>query len=99
MLADKLQKLPAQYHWALADGSLLQAISRNEPMVRGIRGSRLGGLGKGGQRLGLVWPLLSLVGVVEFIRLLLRQRVSTRNESSQDGHYPARFFVGFGAGQ
>ena len=99
MLADKLQKLPAQYHWALADGSLLQAISRNEPMVRGIRGSRLGGLVKVSQRLGLVWPLLSLVGVVEFIRLLLRQRVSTRNESSQDGHYPARFFVGFGAGQ
>ena len=99
MLADKLQKLPAQYHWALSDGSLLQAISRNEPMVRGIRGSLLGGLVKVSQHLGLVWPLLSLVGMVELIRLLLRQRVSTRNGSSQDGHYPTRFFVGFGAGR
>ena len=99
MLADKLQKLPAQYHWALSDGSLLQAISRNEPMVRGIRGSRLGVVVKVSQHLGLVWPLLSLVGMVELIRLLLRQRVSTRNGSSQDGHYPTRFFVGFGAGR
>lgn len=99
MLSDKLQKLPAQYHWALADGALLQAISRNEPLVRGVRGRRLGGLVKVSQHLGLVWPLLSLVGIVELIRLLLRQRASTGNGSSQDGHYPARFFVGFGAGK
>src|SRR3990170_5206829 len=99
MLAGKLQKLPAQYHWALADGPLLQAISRNEPMVRGILGSRLGSLVKVSQHLGLVWPLLSLVGMVELSRLLLRQRASTRNGSSEDGNYPARFFVGVGAGK
>ena len=99
MLSEKLQNFPAQYHWAMADGPLLQAISRNEPMVRGIRGSLLGGLVKVSQHLGLVWPLLSLVGMVELIRLLLRQRVSTRNGSSQDGNYPARFFVGVGAGK
>lgn len=99
MLADKLQKFPAQYHWAMADGALLQAISRNEPMVRGIQGSRLGRLVKMGQHLGLVWLLLSLIGMVELIRLLLRQRVSMRNGSSQAGNYPTRFFVGFGAGK
>jgi hypothetical protein len=95
----KLHKLPTQYHWALADGALLLAISRNEPVVRGVRGRWLYGLVKVSQHLGLVWPLLSLVGMVELIRLLLRQRVSTRSGSSQDGNYPTRFFVGFGAGR
>lgn len=99
MLSDKLQELPNQYRWALADGPLLQAISRNEPIVRGIRGSRLSGLVKVSQHLSLVWPLLSVVGMVELISLLLRQRVSTRSGSSQDGNYPTRFFVGFGAGR
>ena len=99
MLADNLQKLPAQYHWALADGALLQAMSRNEPVVRGVRGGLLGGLVKVSQYFCLAWPLLSLVGMVELIRLLLRQRVSTRNGNRQDIHYPACFFVGFGAGK
>ncbi len=99
MLADNLQKLPAQYHWALADGALLQAISRNEPMVRGTRGRLLGGLVKVSQYLGLAWPLISLAGMLELIRLLLRQHRSTQNGNRQDVHYPTCFFVGFGAGK
>lgn len=99
MLADKLQQLPAQYHWALAEGPLLQAISRNEPMVRGARGRLLGGVVKVSQHLGLAWPLLSLVGLVELLRLLLRQRIAMRKGGSHHDHYPARFFVGFGAGK
>jgi hypothetical protein len=97
-LTVKLQRMPAQYHWVLADEALLLAISRGEPIMRGIRGRRLSGLVKASQRLGLLWPLLLLVGMVELVRLLLRQRTSPRNEVCREADYPMRFFVGFGAG-
>lgn len=103
MISDRLQKLPDQYHWVLSDGALLQAISRNESLVRGIQARLLGALVKVSRRLGLVWPLLWLVGMLELIRLLLRQSSTARNRKGQSDNYPenypGRFFVGFGAGK
>lgn len=99
LIIDKLQASPQQYRWVYGDSALLQAISRNEPIVRGIRGRLLGGLVKVSRRLGLVWPLLRLMGILEIIGLLLRQRATTRNGNSQNNNYPERFFVGFGAGK
>ncbi|MDP2761561.1 MAG: hypothetical protein Q8O64_14425 [Sideroxyarcus sp.] len=96
LILEKLQSLPSRYHWALGDGQLLLAVYGNKPMVRTGRGARLGILVKLSQHFGMVWPLLTLVGMVELIKLLLRQHVSVRNRSRKDGNYPARFFVGCG---
>lgn len=93
-----LQKLPTQYHWVFADEALLRAISRGEPMARGIRGRRLRGLIKICQPFGALWPLLCMVGLVELGKLLLQQRASTWKTIRQTPDYPSRFFVGFGAG-
>lgn len=93
-----LQKLPTQYHWVFADEALLRAISRGEPMVRGILGRRLRGLVKICQPFGALWPLLCVVGLVELGKLLRQQQVSSGRASRQAADYPSRFFVGFGAG-
>lgn len=97
MIADKLQKLPHQYHWVLADSALLLAITNNRPIVRGVQGHRLSALVKMGQYVGLIWPLLWVVSMVELISLLRWQR-KAQNEYRQYHDYPAHFFVGFGAG-
>lgn len=93
-----MHNLPTHYHWIFADQLLLLAIARSEPLVRGSLGSRLGDLVKSSQKILLVWPLLALVGMVELGRLLWRQRVTIQNGNGQNRNYPARFFVGFGAG-
>lgn len=97
-ISEALYKLPIRYHWVLADSALLQAIASNKPVVRGVQGSRLSGLVNISQHIGLIWPLLWLVSIVELIRLLRRQRKSTQNGVCQGQDYPAHFFVGFGAG-
>lgn len=97
-LSATLQKLPTQYHWVLANEALLSAISRGEPVAWGIRGRRLRGLVNVSQKLGFLWPLLWLVGAVELSKLLIQQCKSTRNGIRRTADYPARFFVGFGAG-
>lgn len=97
-LTAHLQNLPSRYHWAWADEALLRAIPRNEDVARGARGRRLRGLVALGKRLGLVWLLVWLVGLVELTRLVLGQGGSRRNGAHGKGRYPARFLVGFGAG-
>lgn len=99
LILDKLQKLPTQYHWALGDGQLLLAIYGNKPMVRTGRGFFLGVLVKLSQCIGMGWPLISLVGMVELIKLLLRQHALVGNKGRNDGDYPPCFFVGFGVGK
>lgn len=99
MPIEKLQKLPDQYRWALAGGVLIDAIARNKPVVRGTHGSNLGLLVRGANRLGLVWLLLALVGALELMKLLVRQRAPSLQEGAHlDVDYPPRFFIGFGAG-
>lgn len=96
-LSSAIQELPAQYHWVFADEALLRAISRGEPVARGIRGRRLCGLLKAGQFLGVLWPVLCVVGLAELARLLIQQWSSAGKTRPQRADYPARFFVGFGA--
>ncbi len=98
MLLEKLQRLPAQYHWVFADGALLNAIIHNTPVGRGKRGRQLTGMVKLACRFALAWPFIWLVSVVEFLILFFRQRRSIRNGKNKIVDYPAYFFVGFGAG-
>lgn len=97
-LVGHLHNLPTQHHWIFADQLLLLAVAKGERVVRGVFGSRLGNLVKLSQHLWLVWPLLSLVGIVELLKLLFRQRASLRNSGDRNKYYPECFFVGFGAG-
>jgi hypothetical protein len=95
---DELHALPSQYHWALADSALLQAITRKEPVALGARGRLLSRLVKVSCRFGMVWALIVLAGISELIRLQRQQRAATKAGDGGVGGYPARFFVGFGAG-
>lgn len=95
-ILDKLQKLPPQYHWALSDAQLLLAIYGNKPTVRTGRLFLLTILVRFSQRIGMVWPLISLIGTVELVKLLVRQHAFKKNKRRNVGVYPTCFFVGFG---
>lgn len=92
----KLQNLPAQYHWALSDYNLLFAIYGNKPVARTGKILLLAILVKLSQRIGIVWLFVYLIGMVELIKLLVKQHVSMKNKRRNGGEYPAFFFVGFG---
>lgn len=96
-LTGLLQKLPAHYHWAFADENLLRSIPTGMPVKRGSRGRPLYGLVRAASSIGLHWPLLWLVGVVELGRLLLRQ-LNVPVQSTATLQSPFRIFTGFGAG-
>lgn len=95
-ILDKLQKLSPQYHWALSDAQLLLAIYGNKPVVRKSRLFFMTILAGFSQRVGMVWPLIYLIGTVVLVKLLVRQYALTKNINRGAGDYPACFFVGFG---
>jgi hypothetical protein len=101
-VAEQLQKMPPQLHWAVADSLLLISIGRHQPVARGRAGTRLGTLVKLFDRFGLVYPLLLAVGSFELTRLLLQQGRKSELPGSAGpnpaGQYPASLFVGFCAG-
>ena len=97
--SDGLQQLPPQHRWALADETLLRAIARGVPMVRGAAGSRLRRLLGFTNRVGLIWPTVVLVSLVELIKTLRIQHSAPSPILGRgDAPTPPYFFVGFGAG-
>ncbi len=67
--------------------------------MRGVMGRRLGWLVCLTDRFSLVWLLLMLVGLLEVAKLLIKQGLPVSQGSwHRNVSYPARFFVGFGAG-
>lgn len=100
---DRLQQMPYQYHWAVADSALLQSIAMGQSVRRGPAGTRLNILVKLFAGIRLVYLLLFWVGVYELTKILIRQgRKSETSSTSCFGQvkqqYPSFFFVGFGAG-
>lgn len=100
---DRLQQLPNQYHWAVADSLLLQSIAAGQRVQRGAAGTRLTKLVKLFARVRLVYLLLFLVGASELTKLLIRQKHKSSLRAgyllaTSGRQYPAFFFVGFGAG-
>jgi hypothetical protein len=98
LLVDELNALPTQYQWIFADSALLQAVSQNKPVERGTRGRLLFHMISVSRRLGVAWVLVALVSIIEFIRMWSQQRAAKNAVSGEIYEYPARFFVGFGAG-
>ena len=101
--AEKLQLLPSQCRWAVADSSILQSITFGIPVKRGLSGNRLKILVKLFTKLRLVYPLLFMVGALELAKLLIRQRRKSDSQvvglkSNPEKHPPLFYFVGFGAG-
>ena len=101
--AERLQQMPTQYHWAVADSGMLQSIAEGVPVQRGRAGARLKMLVKLFARLRLTNLLLFTVGAFELAKLLLRQsRKADLNGKIRlvlaESPYPTTFFVGFGAG-
>ena len=97
--SDRLQQLPTELRWAVADEALLRSISESTPLERGVSGARLQRILKACDRVGMAWPAITAVALVELTRLLLQQRATTsREHSGTSKSPPERLFVGFGAG-
>jgi hypothetical protein len=94
-LIEKLQKLPAKYHWALADYGLLYSILGNIKYKRSKAPLIIFSLIKFLSKIRLEWCFIFAFGISNLLLLLFKQKKQLLNEGQRPQFYPY-YFVGFG---